>query len=135
MLAEALQRAGVKKFLQLDVDPKTLDILSYDKGKSKLILDDLYGARGSSVRQQDTIAKKVHDTRDLSTYASVLSSEKASTVLHSGKGLTEAAIYVDTREQSQSRLSKIVKELGVLIRKLLHQERTAEAAAVQQAFR
>jgi hypothetical protein len=135
VLAEALGRAGVKKFLQLDVDSDTLEILGYNKANLKLVIDDLYGPRGATVRQGDASVKKVHDTRDLSTYASVLSSDKAAAVLHNGKGLTEAAIYVDTREQSQARLSKLVKELGVLIRKLMQQQKTAEAVAVQQNFR
>ena len=135
VLGEALQRAGVKKFLQLDVETNSLEILGYNKGNLKLLLDDLYGPREASVKQRDVSAKKVHDTRDLSTYASVLSSDKAASVLHSGKGLTEAAIYVDTTEQSQTRLSKIVKELNLLIRKLMQQEKTPEAISVHQAYK
>lgn len=135
VLGEALQRSGVKKFLQLEVNSDTMEVVSYQKTNLKLLLDDLYGPREASVKQRDVSAKKVHDTRDLSTYASVLSSEKATSVLHSGRGLSEAAIYVDTREQSQTRLKKIVKELGVLLRKLMPPGKVAEAVAVHRAFK
>jgi hypothetical protein len=135
VLGEALGRTGVKKFLQLDVDPSTLQILGYDKANLKMLLDDLYGPRVASTRQRDTSAKKVHDTRDLSIYASVLSSEKASAVLHDGKSLREAEIYVDTREESRGKLPKVVKELGLLLRKVLEKDKTPEANTVLQAFK
>jgi hypothetical protein len=133
VLAEALSRTGVKNFLQLDVDAKTLQILSFDKAKLKVLLDDLYGPRVASTRQRNTAEKKVHDTRELSTYASVLSSEKASAVLHAGKSLHEAEIYVDTREESRNKLSKAVKELGLLIEKVLEKDKTPEASALLQS--
>jgi vacuolar-type H+-ATPase subunit I/STV1 len=135
VLAEALSRTGVKKFLQLDVDAKTLQILDYDKINLKILLDDLYGPRLASTRKRDTAEKKVHDTRELSTYASVLSSEKASAVLHDGKSLHEAEIYVDTREESRNKLSKVVGELGLLIQKVLDKDKTPEANAVLLALR
>jgi hypothetical protein len=135
VLAEALGRTGVKKFLQLDVDADTLQILGYDKANLKVMLDDLYGPREASTRQRDTGAKKVHETRDLSTYASVLSSEKASAVLHGGKSLREAAIYVDTREESRGKLSRAVKELGLLVRKVLEDDKTPEASAVLRTLK
>ncbi|MGA2084672.1 MAG: ParB/RepB/Spo0J family partition protein [Terracidiphilus sp.] len=135
VLAEAISRTGVKKFLQLDVDPDTLQILDYDKANLKVLLDDLYGPRMASTRQRNTAEKKVHDTRELSTYASVLSSEKASALLHGGKSLREAEIYVDTREESRNKLSKVVRELGLLIQKVLEKDKTPEATAVLQAFK
>jgi vacuolar-type H+-ATPase subunit I/STV1 len=135
VLGEALGRTGVKKFLQLDVDTDSLNILGYDKTNLKVLIDDLYGPRVASTRLRDTSAKKVHDTRDLSTYASVISSEKATAVLHGGKSLREAAIYVDTREESRSKLLKVVKELGLLIKKVLESDKTPEASAVTQALK
>src|SRR5208337_4418408 len=107
-----------------DVDAKTLEILDFDKAGLKILLDDLYGPRVASTRQRNTAEKKVHDTRELSTYASVLSSEKASAVLHAGKSLREAEIYVDTREESRNKLSKVVRELGLLIQKVLEKDKT-----------
>jgi hypothetical protein len=135
VLAEALSRTGVKNFLQLDLDSETLQIRSCNKENLKALLDDLYGPRDASTRQRDVSAKKVRDTRDLSTYGKVLSSEKASAVLHAGKSLREAAIYVDTREESRGKLSRVVKELGLLIKKVMEKDKTAEASIVQRTFR
>jgi hypothetical protein len=135
VLAEALSRTGVKGFLQLDLDSDTLQIQSYNKENLKVLLDDLYGPRDASTRQRDVSAKKVRETRDLSTYAEVLSFEKASKVLHGGKSLREAAIYVDTREQSRSKLSRVAKELGLLIKKVMENDKSTESSAVQQSFR
>jgi vacuolar-type H+-ATPase subunit I/STV1 len=135
VLAEALSRTGVKKFLQLDVDADTLQILDYDKANLKVVLDDLYGPRVASTRQRDTTAKRVNETRELSTYAKVLSSEKASAVLHTGKSLREAEIYVDTREESRSKLSRVVNELGLLLKKVMEKDKTPEATALLQAFK
>jgi vacuolar-type H+-ATPase subunit I/STV1 len=135
VLAEALSRTGVKNFLQLDVDPNNLQILGYDKANLKVLLDDLYGPRVASTKQRNTADKKVQDTRELSRYASVLSSEKASVVLHGGKSLREAEIYVDTREESRNKLSKVVSELGLLIQKVLEKDKTPEANTVLQSFK
>lgn len=135
VLAEALSRTGVKNFLQLDVNAKTLQILGYDKANLKVLLDDLYGPRVASTRLRNTAEKKVRETRELSTYASVLSSEKASAVLHGGKSLREAEIYVDTREESRNKLSKVVGELGLLIQKVMEKDKSTEAGAVLQAFK
>ena len=135
VLGEALNRAGVKKFVQLDVNPDNLEINSYNKANFKLVLDDLYGPREASHKQRDVNARKVYDTRDLSTYAKALSSEKAASVLHAGKSLGEAAIYVDTREESLKRLSKLVREMGLLLRKLTSQQRGPAAVQVQEAYK
>jgi DNA-binding MarR family transcriptional regulator len=134
VLGEALQRAGVKKFLQLEIDPKTLDILSYNKKNLTLLLDDLYGPKKSG-NNRDASARVVFDTRDLSRLSRVLESEKASTVLHKGHSLEEAEIYVDTREQSLTRLSKVVKELDPLVKKLLTGSRNPDRSKLQHAFR
>jgi len=134
VLGEALNRAGVKKFVQLDVDPGNLEILDYNRTNFRLVLDDLYGPRDTS-NKRDITAKKVSDTRYLSTYAKVLSSDKAAKVLHSGKSLGEAAIYVDTLEESLKRLSKLNKELGLLIRKITVGRRGGEAVQLLQTYK
>jgi ParB/Sulfiredoxin domain len=121
VLGEALSRTGVKKFLQLDVDPNTMEVRSYDKTNLARLLDDLYGTKIPGTRKRDVSSRKVKDTRDLSTFAKVLASDKARTYLHSGKGLQEASIYVDTEEQSLGRLPKITREVAALVRRLASQ--------------
>jgi hypothetical protein len=133
MIGEALQRGGVKKFLQLEIDPKTLAILSYDKKKLNLLLNDLYGPKKGAER--DASAKVVSETRDLSRLAKILSSDKATAVLHAGRSMVEAEIYVDTREQSITRLSKVTKELGVLLKKLLQKNNATEAVSLLRIYR
>jgi hypothetical protein len=133
VLGEALQRAGIKKFLQLEVDSKTLDITGYDKKNLTLLLNDLYGPKKGAER--DAGARVVVDTRDLSRLSRVLDSDKASAVLYTGKSLGEAKIYVDTREESLSRLQKVTKELALLLKKLLPGAKDPEGARLLQLFK
>ena len=133
VLGEALQRAGVKAFLQLEIDPKSLDIIGYDKRNLTLLLNDLYGPRRGAERAAG--ARVVFDTRDLSRLSRVLESAKASTVLHGGRSLEEAEIYVDTREQSLSRLSKVTKALGLLLKKLVPGSKDPDGARLLQLFK
>ena len=136
VLAEALQRAGVKAFVQLDVDPNNLEILSYSKQNLLQLLDDLYGNHKAGTNRRDPTTRRVKDTRDLSEYARVISSDKARLHLHRGKSIEEAAIYVDTREQSIRRLVKITEEMSLLVPKLVAgHSKESEAAALQQSFK
>jgi hypothetical protein len=119
VLGEALARTGVKGFLQLDVDANTLEVRSFHTRNLSKLMDDLYGRRIPGTDRRDPATRKVKDTRDLSLFARVLSSDKARLYLHTGKRLQEASIYLDTREQSLARLTKITKEMSLLVRKLL----------------
>lgn len=132
-LSEALSRAGTNSFLELETDPKTLEILSFDKKKFGQLLDDLYGKKKSGLRDSNT--KVVSDTREISTYANVLSSEAASTELHSGKTLAEAEIYIDTREQSLKRLEKVSKQIGTLLRKIIQGKRAPEDQRIMTSYK
>lgn len=135
MLGEALGRTGIKKFLQLEVDSKTLQILSYNKKSLGLLLDDLYGPKQKD-GSRDTSKRIVDDTRDLSRLGRVLDSEKATAVLRAGRTLEEAEIYVDSREESIARLSKVTKALGVLLtKKLLPGRKGTESLRLLQAYK
>jgi len=136
VLGEALGRTGVKNFLQLDVDADTLEIRSFQKRNLSRLLDDLYGHKIAGTKRRDPSTRKVKDTRDISLYANILSSDKARTHLHSGKGLQEAAIYVDSREQSLNRLAKITREMSLLVRKLIAQDpKHEQGIKLQTAFK
>ena len=134
VLGEALARTGIKKFLQLEVDPKTLKVMSYDKKNLNLLLTDLYGPKGRG-GERDPNGRIVFDTRDLSRLANVLNSEKATSVLHAGGTIGEAEIYVDSWEQSVTRLTKVMKEMRVLIKKMLRQKNGAENKDLSTSFR
>ena len=134
VLGEALGRSGIKKFLQLEVDPKSLEVVSYNKQKLASLLSDLYGPKDKK-GTRDSTKKVVFDTRDLSRLASVLGSDAATSVLHSGKTLEEAEIYVNTREQSLSRLEKVTKDLGMLVRKVVARSKDASSVALLASYK
>ena len=133
VLGEALSRTGIKQYLQLEVDSKTLEIISYDKNNLGLLLNDLYGPICGNER--NTAAKVVHDTRELKRLARVLSSENASASLHSGHSLDESEILVDSREESIARLGKVSKELGTLLKKLLKGVQSPQRSALSLAYK
>jgi hypothetical protein len=136
VLGESLARTGVKGFLQLDVDANTLEVRSFHKQNLSKLMDDLYGQKVSGTSRRDPATRKVKDTRDISLFAKILASDRARAYLHRGKGLREASIYVDTREQSLARLTKITKEMSLLVRKLSARDgKSAEAIALNAAFK
>lgn len=133
MLGEALGRTGIKKFLQLEINSKTLEILNCDKKNINFLLDYLYGPtyKGSS---RDVSRRVVEDTRDLSRLSKVLGSEKAIAALRKGRPLEEAEILVDTREESINRLVKVTKELGVLIGKLVSRSKDEDSMNLRRVY-
>ncbi len=134
MLAEAVGRTGIKKFLQLEVDSKTLEVQSYDKKNFNLLLQDIYGPRMKD-GGRDSSKRIVNETRDLSILGKVLGSEKAVAALRSGRTLEEAEIYVDSREESIDRLSKMTKNLGLLLPKLLKGSKNEDSTRLVEAFK
>ena len=132
-MAEALSRSGTNSFLELEIDTKTLEIKSYDKSKLGLLLDDLYGKKKDGMR--DSMSKVISDTREISTYSKVLKSKKASTVLHSGKTLAEAEIYIDTLEESLKRLEKLSKQIKTLLTKITPGKKSPEDAKILASFK
>ena len=135
VLGEALSRTGVKKFLGLEVDAKTLSIRSFNRSHFKLLLNDLYGPKKPGSNEREASKRALRDTRDLSRLANVLGSDEASDVLHKGKGLDEAELYVDTREESLKRLGKVANNLALLLRKVTGSRRDQDSIQLQQSFK
>ncbi|MBI4481030.1 MAG: ParB N-terminal domain-containing protein [Acidobacteria bacterium] len=135
VLGEALQRTGVKNFLQLHVDSATLEIRNWNKTNFRHLLDDLYGPKEGSTKKRDVSRKVVEDTRDLSRLARVLGSQRASYVLHKGKSLEEAELYVDTSEESLKRLEKLTKDMDLLLKKILPSKKDPEGDRLQKTFK
>jgi hypothetical protein len=135
VLGEALQRTGIKNYLQLEVDSQTLKIISFNKKNLNLLLNDLYGSKKPGTSERDVSSRLVDDTRDLSRLARVLDSEKAAVELHKGKSLEQAEIFVDTREESLSRLRKVNKDLSAIIAKLLKGSKEREGLRLQTAYK
>ncbi len=132
-LSEALKRSPTAGFLELETDPKTLEVISFDKKKFALLLDDLYGKKERGIRNSDT--KVVSDTREISTYSRVLGSKLASDVLHSGKSLADAEIYVDTTEESKKRLTQLTKQIGTLLKKMSSEKKSKEDIKVLDTYK
>jgi len=132
VLGEALNRTGVKDFLQLEVNSPTLEIVAYKKDHLGLLLDDLYGPKKASGR--DRAGRKIGDTRDISTLAKVLSSPTARNFLHNGKSLKEATIYVDSKEESVERLIHITSEMKLLLKKLVPADPAGPAKTLMETF-
>jgi hypothetical protein len=116
MLAEALNREGVKQFIGLETN-EALEVIAYNKVRLTQVLDDLYGPISPGTGKRSITKRRVPETRQLTVYAKVLASEKARSSLHSGKELSEAAIYVDTKAESLARLEKLVSQLKLLVNK------------------
>ena len=77
----------------------------------------------------------VYDTREISTYSKVLNSKKASAVLHSGKTLAEAEIYIDTREESLKRLEKASKQIKALLTKIIQGKKLPEDIKILNSYK
>ena len=133
-LGEALTRTGVRKFLQLDVDSRTLEIISYDKKNFGLLLDYIYGAKTKD-GGRDSSKRIVDETRDLSVLGRVVASERALTAIRSGRTLEEAEFFVDSRDESISRLSKMLKNIEVLLTKLFKGKKDEEVSRVLSTFK
>ncbi len=110
ILGESLSRRAIQQYIQLEVDPGTLDILRFDAAKLKLLVGFVYGSGEGT--------KRIVETRDIRPLASVLSSKRAREVLEKGSSLDEALLYVETPEESAKRLMKLLKEIRLLLRKL-----------------
>jgi hypothetical protein len=134
MLGEALSRTGIRQFLQLDVDSRSLEIRSYNKKNLGLLLDDIYGPKQKD-GGRDLSKRIVDDTREISRLGKVLGSEKALAALRSGRTLEEAEIFVDTREESIVRLSKVTNELKVLLKKLLPGSKGEDSARLLRTYK
>jgi hypothetical protein len=134
ILGEALSRSGIKKFVQLVVNPKTLQIESYNKGNLKIVLGDLYG-QAHGAKDRDSGARLVHDTRDLTTYSRILESDKAAAALRKGKSVDEAIIYVDTTSENFERLTRLMRQMKFLVSNLTTGKRTSAGSTLQDRLK
>lgn len=133
MLGEALGRNGIKKFLQLEVDTKTLEIKDYNKKNLAQLLDCLYGPKLGNGKR-DPSKKVVQETRDLGKFARILGSKNAMAALRKGRKLEEAEIFVDSRKESLDRLASTTKSLGVLVKKLSKGITTRECKRLNKVY-
>jgi hypothetical protein len=115
VLGEGLSRTGIKEYIQLDVDSDVLKIKSFDEKKLKNLFRFIYG-----VPEDGKLTNRlIRETRDISILSRVLHSKRAASAIERGRPLEEAALFLESREETISRLSRLVKDLTLLLRSVL----------------
>jgi len=117
ILGEALTRSAIPDYIELEVNPDTLDVEGYNLSKLRKLIDFLYGevtVNGA----RNFLTRKITDTRDSSKLAKVLSDSKAAASLERGASLEEALLEVQTPKENVKRLRNQLGELAVIIRSI-----------------
>jgi len=86
LLGEGLNRSGIREYLELKVDAKTLQIKQFNKRKFKHLLEFIYGTKGD---------RRITETRQLSTLAKALSSPAAAAELEKGESIVQSRLQSD----------------------------------------
>jgi len=117
ILGEALTRSAIPEYIQLEVNPDTLDVENFSLQKLNKLIDFLYGElKGDGKR--DFSSRKLTDTRESSDLAKVLSDPKAAAKLEKGATLDEAIPLVETPTENVKRLREQLREMAVLVRSI-----------------
>ena len=77
LLGEALTRSGVRKYVQLDVNRKTVQVNDVNSRNVNHLLDFLYGKYNRSKKTRDPSTARISDTRHLKDLNRALGSEDA----------------------------------------------------------
>jgi hypothetical protein len=117
ILGEALTRSGIPEYIELEVNPDTLEVEKFNLAKLKKLIDFLYGEINDDGKR-DFGTRKVTDTRESSHLAKVLSDPKAAAKLERGASLAEALLEVQTPAENVKRLRKQLRELAVIVRSI-----------------
>ncbi len=118
VLGEALTRSGIPEYIELEVDPDTLEVEGYNLAKLRKLTDFLYGELTSSGSRNFLTRKIKLGTRDSSRLAKVLSDPKASAKLERGASLGEAFLEVQTPNENIKRLREQLGEMAVIVRSI-----------------
>ncbi len=103
-LAESFGRSKIRAYIQLDVDRHAMRIKSFNPVKLRYLTQFLYGKK-----------RRVTDTRQLSALSRVLGSQEAAHRLERGATLEEAALYVESKQET---LGHLVRQLEKLFQKI-----------------
>jgi hypothetical protein len=116
LLGESLTRSGVRKYVELEVNRKTLQVSQVNAKKTSYLLDFLYGKYNKAKGTRDPSTARISDTRQLKDLARALGSEDASAALELGHELQLALMLVETRAEGVKRLKRLVTELRALFK-------------------
>jgi hypothetical protein len=103
-LAESFGRAKIKAYIELDVDRRAMRIKTFSPVKLRYLTQFLYGKK-----------RRVTDTRQLSALGRVLGSKEAARRLERGATLDEAALYIESKQET---LGHLVSQLEKLLHKI-----------------
>ena len=131
VLGEALTRSAIPEYIELEVDPDTLEVSGYNPRKLEKLIDFLYGEVKNGVRNRET--RKISETRDSSDLARVLGDSTAAAKLERGASLEESLLEVQTPSQNMKRLRSLLRELAVIIRSVASQ-RDQKAREVKRRY-
>lgn len=117
-LGEALQRAGVKEYIKLDVDRDSLKVRNFDRAKFEYLLEFLYGStkEGKGGASRAAGLRRITETRQLTRLARVLANKRGSEKLEGGSTLEEAELYVSSPEET---IAALVSDLRVTLQKII----------------
>lgn len=122
VLGEGLNREGIKEYIELEVDAKSLQVRGFKPDKLEKLLEFIYG-------KPDGEGARITDTRQLSRLASVLQSKDATQALERGRPLDEAYLLVESTETSLGTLEKLVRQVEVLLRRMAKRRPPVPGAA------
>ena len=136
LLGEALSRSGIKKYVELDVDRKTIEVKHVRSRRVAHLLDFLYGKYNRSKKTRDPSTARISDTRQLSSLAKTLNSDEASAALERGSDLQLALMFVETKEENVRRLNRLLEEISSLLKEAFKlKSRVPGEKAVSDAFK
>lgn len=116
VLGEALSRSGISKYINLEVDRKTLVVANVNRKKLGFLMDFLYGAVEKGKKERNPETARIRDTRQLRDLSKALQSEAAAGALEKGWELQLSLVFVETKEENVKRLKSIVNELSRLLK-------------------
>lgn len=117
ILGEALTRSAIPEYIELEVNPDTLEVEKFNLPKLRKLIDFLYGEMRAD-GNRNFLTRKVTDTRESSDLAKVLSDSRAAARLERGSSLDEALLSVQTPSENIKRFRKQLRELAVVVRSI-----------------
>lgn len=129
VIGESLNRAGIKDYIALDVDRKTLKVNAFDKKKLSHLLTFVYGT--ATEKRADRIVK---DTRQLSTLGKLLQSKRAAAALEKGATLAEASVLIESTDETLQRLEGLLRECKSAVARFKKRPAAAEMVQTFEAF-
>ena len=129
VLGEGLSRAGIKAYIELEVDRRSMQVKSFKRKKLANLLRFVYGSP-----KKNRADRLIKDTRELSSLAKLLQNKRAAVALERGRSLAEAAVFVESVDETRTRLKGLLKECGIVVGRFRGLEGAEELTDAWKAF-